>query len=320
MRSSCVNCREQHNRPPGLRQTGPNRPEPPLTDYPPHGIDKRGGKTYPAMMLLTSDSRTRDGAGCRATNAAASKRYRYETHLHTAEASRCGRSPGAEMARHFHALGYAGIFVTDHFFNGNAAVPDDLPWRERVEQFCLGYEAAAREGCRLGLDVFLGWEYSHGWAHLLTYGLGKEWLLAHPDLLDWNILDYLDRVHADGGVVVHAHPFREGVEPVTLFPARVDAIEVANAGRDADCNRHARDFALSFGLPQTAGSDIHSTRQTRVCGILCSRRLVGGGDYLAALRTGEAVGFDTNLTVETAAAGSPATGAGPRAGRNTHNL
>lgn len=252
------------------------------------------------MMLLTSDSHTRAGACCRTPDAAASRRYLYETHLHTSETSRCGRSSGAEMARHFQALGYAGLFVTDHFYNGNTTVPDDLPWSERVEQFCLGYEAAAREGRQIGLDVFLGWEYSHGWAHLLTYGLGKDWLLAHPDLLAWNVLDYLDRVHADGGVVVHAHPFREGVEPVTLFPARVDAIEVANAGRDADCNRHARDFALSFGLPQTAGSDIHSTRQTRLCGIRCTRRLTGGGDYLAALRAGEAIGFDADRTVAAA--------------------
>jgi hypothetical protein len=252
---------------------------------------------------LTSDSRTRDDAGCRAPNAAASKRYRYETHLHTAETSLCGKSPGAEMARHFHALGYTGIFVTDHFFNGNAAISDSLPWSERVERFCLGYEAAACDGGRLGLDVFLGWEYSYGWAHLLTYGLGKEWLLAHPDLLEWPILDYLDHVHADGGFIVHAHPFRERVEQVTLFPQKVDAIEVINAGRDADCNRHARDFALSFGLPQTAGSDIHSTRAKRLCGIDCSRRLAGGGDYLAALRAGESVGFDITLPAETPAAG-----------------
>ena len=229
-------------------------------------------------------------------------RYRYETHLHTSETSHCGRSSGAEMARHFQALGYAGLFVTDHFYNGNTTVPDDLPWRERVEQFCLGYVAVAREGRPIGLDVFLGWEYSYGWAHLLTYGLGRDWLLAHPDLLAWNVLDYLDRVHADGGVIVHAHPFREGVEPVTLFPSKVDAVEVVNGGREADCNRHARDFALSFGLPQTAGSDIHSTRQTRLCGIRCTRRLTGGGDYLAALRAGEAIGFDATLPATTTAA------------------
>ena len=60
--------------------------------------------------------------------------YRYETHLHTCEGSACASASGAEMARAHKEMGYTGIFVTDHFFNGNTAVPRDLPWRERVER------------------------------------------------------------------------------------------------------------------------------------------------------------------------------------------
>lgn len=41
--------------------------------------------------------------------------YRYETHMHTAEGSRCGRMPAAEMVRAYKKLGYTGVFVTDHF-------------------------------------------------------------------------------------------------------------------------------------------------------------------------------------------------------------
>ncbi len=218
--------------------------------------------------------------------------YKYETHLHTAETSKCGISTGAEFARFFKALGYTGIFVTDHFFNGNTTVPQDLPWPARVESFCHGYEVTAQEGTRLGLDVFFGWEYSSDWAHFLTYGLGKDWLLANPDLLTWNLLRYFDRVHADGGSIVHAHPFREGVELVQLVPDRMDAIEVVNCGRPDDANRHALDFAASFDLPRTAGSDIHSTKQKRLCGVACSRRLMEARDYIAAVKSGEAVLFD----------------------------
>ncbi len=218
--------------------------------------------------------------------------YRYETHLHTAEGSKCGISSGAEFARYFKTLGYAGIFVTDHFLNGNTTVPQELPWGERIERFCHGYEVTAREGAQIGLDVFFGWEYSYGWAHFLTYGLGKDWLLAHPDLLAWDVLQYCDRVHADGGAIVHAHPFREGVEIVQLIPDKMDAVEVVNPGRSDKANRHARDFAASFGLPGTAGSDIHSTRPKRRCGVACSRRLTGPGEYIVAVKSGDAVVFD----------------------------
>ena len=68
--------------------------------------------------------------------------YLYETHLHTAQASACGRSSGAEHVRYYQSLGYTGIFVTDHFFGGNTCVPRDLPWEERIDLFCRGYEDA----------------------------------------------------------------------------------------------------------------------------------------------------------------------------------
>ena len=71
------------------------------------------------------------------------KLYLYETHMHTSQSSACAVSTGAQMARAYKEAGYTGIFVTDHFFNGNCAVPKFLPWKERVRNrtagvFCLG--------------------------------------------------------------------------------------------------------------------------------------------------------------------------------------
>jgi hypothetical protein len=218
--------------------------------------------------------------------------YRYETHVHTCESSRCAVSSGVEFARHFASLGYSGIFVTDHFLNGHTAVPADLPWAERIALFCRGYEEAAREGRRLGLDVFFGWEFHCGWPHMLTYGLDREWLLAHPDLLEWDIVRYFDQVHADGGAIVQAHPFQDGMAVIHLMPDKTDAIEVANACRPEITNRRAREFAVSYNLSQTAGSDIHDISQRRLCGVTCSRRLADGCDYVRALKAGETTIFD----------------------------
>ena len=86
--------------------------------------------------------------------------YKYETHLHTSEVSKCARSTGAEMARAFNKAGYAGIFVTDHFFNGNCAISTKLDWEQQVDLFMRGYESAKEEGDKLGLDVFFGWEFT----------------------------------------------------------------------------------------------------------------------------------------------------------------
>ena len=64
--------------------------------------------------------------------------FRYETHMHTCQGSACGVSTGAEHARFYKERGYQGIFVTDHFFGGNPAVPRFLSWEERIEQFLKG--------------------------------------------------------------------------------------------------------------------------------------------------------------------------------------
>jgi len=218
--------------------------------------------------------------------------YKYETHLHTSETSRCSTSGGADLAHYFKARGYTGIFVTDHFLGSNTTVPENLPWNQRIDMFMHGYEAAAREGAKIGLDVFFAWEYGQDWTHLLTYGLDKDWLLANPDMLNWDIIEYFDRVHAAGGAIVHAHPFRENVECVRLFPTKTDAVEVINSSRNDDANRHALDFALSFTLPQAAGSDIHHTDKNNLAGVFCRQRLSHPGDYIAALRAGTAVIFD----------------------------
>jgi len=222
--------------------------------------------------------------------------HKYETHLHTAETSKCALSSGPEFARFFKARGYSGIFVTDHFLNGNTTVPQNLPWPQRIDLFCRGYDAAAREGAAVGLDVFFAWEYSYGWAHFLTYGLDKQWLLDHPDLLDWHVLDYFDRVHADGGFIVHAHPFRENVDLVHLVPNKTDAVETINPNRPDLANYQAQQFAAAFNLPQTAGSDIHATNQSRLAGITTTHRLTHARDYLPALISGQATPFDETTT------------------------
>lgn len=135
--------------------------------------------------------------------------YRYETHMHTMEGSACSSSTGAEMARAHKAAGYTGIFVTDHFFNGNSAVPRELPWEERIRRFCLGYERAKAEGDRIGLQVFFGLEYAYQGAEFLVYNLDKQWLLDHEDIDKGDPRKALALMRRDGGFVIQAHPFRE---------------------------------------------------------------------------------------------------------------
>lgn len=217
--------------------------------------------------------------------------YRYETHMHTSEGSACASASGAEMARAHKEAGYTGIFVTDHFFNGNSAVPRNLPWRERVELFCLGYEHAREEGEKIGLEVFFGFEYGVYGADFLVYNLDKEWLLEHEDIDRENARRAFAMMHQDGGFIVHAHPFRERdyIDYIRLFPRDVDGVEVINGAqlKQPEMNDRARIYAMMYGLPGTAGSDSHHVQGLFGSGVELPRKVVQATDYLEMMRAGE---------------------------------
>lgn len=195
--------------------------------------------------------------------------YAYETHLHTSEGSACGRSTGAEMARACKEAGYTGIIVTDHFYQGNTAVDRSLDWEEWVDGYCRGYENAKAVGDQIGLQVFFGWEQSFHGADFLVYGLDKAWLKAHPEIRSCTVEEQYRLVKQDGGMVIHAHPYREAnyIPEIRLYPESVDGVEVINAshargysGQDRlpEFDRKALEYAKEHDFPQTGGSDIHS--------------------------------------------------------------
>ncbi len=188
--------------------------------------------------------------------------YRYETHLHTREASACARVYAREYIKAYKDSGYSGIIVTDHFFNGNTAIPAGLPWKERVNLFCEGYERAAEEGYKENFHVFFGWESCFLGTEFLIYGLDKEWLIGHQDILSWSVEEQYERVCKDGGMVIHAHPFRKApyIDEIRLYPECVDGVEVYNTSNDRldiRFNKRAYEYAKEYNLPMTGGSDIH---------------------------------------------------------------
>lgn len=217
--------------------------------------------------------------------------YRYETHAHTKEASACASALGREMADAYRKLGYAGIFITDHFFNGNTAVPEDLPWRERVALYCSGYEHAKEEGDRIGLQVFFGMEYAVGTADFLVYNLNREWLMEHKDIDRMRPEDAFDLMHKDGAFIVQAHPFRKRdyISSVHLFPWHTDAVEILNGAHEGKgrCDEFAKMYADMYGLAYTAGADSHHLSRIYPCGVEAESPLKEAADYGRLILSGK---------------------------------
>lgn len=220
--------------------------------------------------------------------------YVYETHLHTSESSACAANTGDEMARACYEAGYTGIIVTNHFVYGNTNIDRKLPWTEWVEAFCKGFEAAKAEGDRLGLQVFFGWESCYQGTEFLIYGLDKQWLLSHPEIKDATIEEQYRMVHRDGGMVIHAHPFRKEdyIPKIRLFPEYVDGAECVNATHSCKLSKshnnplfdeQAIQYAKEYDLPMTAGSDVHRTALL-YGGMAFAHKLTGIADYITAVK------------------------------------
>ena len=219
--------------------------------------------------------------------------FRYETHAHTAEVSRCGRIEARALARFYHELGFSGLCVTDHFFNGNTWIGRSEDWTGMVRRLGEGYRLAREEGEKLGLTVFFGWEYAYRGTDLLTYGLDEQWLLGQPDLLSLHINDYCDRVHASGGFIVHAHPFREAdyIDMIRLLPRKVDAVETFNASRSSFENAQAEHYAGQYNLLSFSGSDNHQGQMAWYGGFEADRPLETIEQLVSAIRSGKALPF-----------------------------
>lgn len=226
--------------------------------------------------------------------------YKYETHLHTKEGSACSSAPADEMARAHKAAGYDGIFVTNHFFNGNTSVPRDLPWEEWVEQYCRGYEIAKKTGDEIGLKVFFGIEYCVYSSDFLIYGIDKNWLKRNEKLLLRSDERELFRtVRSQGGFIVHAHPFRGDpyIHHISLYPDDVDAVEVINASHSPNSfyNRRADIYADMYGLPKTGGSDSHHLDKLFGGGIEVPEEIKTPYDYLRQIQNGTVVPRERTL-------------------------
>lgn len=217
------------------------------------------------------------------------KYYKYETHVHTSDGSKCALIPAVEQVRFYKSRGFSGLCITEHFFNGNTTVPENLSWQERVELYCKGYEFAKEEGDNIGISVFFGWEYSYHNTHFLTYGLDKEWLLSHPELLELSVNEYCRLVMREGGFLIQAHPFREDMytDMIRLLPREVHGVEAINANRSDFENERAIEYAQNYNLLQIAGSDNHSGEQRRLAGIKLTRPLTDIFDLIQAVKNKE---------------------------------
>ena len=227
--------------------------------------------------------------------------YRYETHLHTWPVSKCAKASVRENLEFYKSLGFAGVFITNHFINGNINIPRSQPYKERIEFYYSDYEEACRIGKEIGLQIFDGVEMSHWGTDFLVYGLGKDWYLAHPEIEELEaekMTDLLALLMDAGALVIQAHPYREAhyIDHIRLYPRHVHGVETYNACRTELENAMALHYADSYGLLHFAGTDNHvAGRRKTYAGMESEKPLVDEEDFVKRILANQMKPFRLDL-------------------------
>lgn len=225
--------------------------------------------------------------------------YLYETHLHTNEASACGKNSSVEMAKAHKEAGYTGIFITNHNWGGNTCVDRSLPFADWVDKFFECYYPAKEWGDANDFQVFYAYEAGFDGTEFLIYGLTIEWMKKHPEIRDASVEEQFELVNTQGGLVIHAHPFREApyLDTIRLYPEYIHGVEGLNGGHTSpkslgsfaghpDFNEKAIKYAKEHGFVITGGSDIHST-ELFYGGTAFKSKLNSVEDYISRIKAGK---------------------------------
>ncbi len=165
-------------------------------------------------------------------------------HVHTKRYSSCSIIEPVELVHQASKLGLAGIVIVEHHHIWSLEEIEELKRKTNSELLILrGQEVASSIG------------------HLLIYG--------YYDELQENLAveEILHRVHEKGGIVLMAHPFRNGsgldksLENLKSRFAPVDGIEVFNANQSTDENEYAMKVWETLGITGIGGSDAHSVEK-----------------------------------------------------------
>lgn len=196
--------------------------------------------------------------------------FKIETHLHTLYTSSCAIISAKEIVDGYLAAGYSGLIVTDHYSRDTFRHlhTDTTAGQDKVDAFLAGYRMVKQEGEKRGLKVYRGAEvrFDGSWNDYLLYGYSDALLQNPEEIFTMGVEAFYERCQADGAILIHAHPYRNGGNPTT--PMALDGVEVCNANHDhEERNELALEFAQKYDLLQTAGSDCHGPKQVGNAGI-----------------------------------------------------
>ena len=156
--------------------------------------------------------------------------YLYDPHTHTAETSKCGHLPAADVVERYVKHGFSGLVVTDHLHPEYLSrIDTEHDWQKAMDHYLSGYKASKKRGDELGFDVILGAElrFPQNDNDYLVYGIDEDWLRSNPYMCCTSAREFYEKFHNEV-LIIHAHPYRDG--NTTVFEDAVDGTKITATG------------------------------------------------------------------------------------------
>ncbi len=213
--------------------------------------------------------------------------YKYETHCHTKNTSRCGKLDGKKIAELYKAAGYDGIVITDHYSPMTFDAPDFFNHKRAMNHYLAGYRSA-KEAADENFTVLLGMElrFNATVNDYLVYGVTEDFFYKTPSMLPFYVKRASKILHKSGCLFLQAHPFRPLIYRAN--PKYLDGVEVFNGKTSKELNDKALLWAKENNLDiQIGGSDCHSVKQLGTSGIITHEKISSNDDLLRILKNKE---------------------------------
>ncbi len=206
-----------------------------------------------------------------------------DLHAHTSGISQCCRIAADEVMKTATDAGIDGLVLTNHYQKSYVGDGGAAEFAERyIEEYFYAEECGRREGIRVYRGIELSTElYPH--VHILIYGVDDDFIRRNPEMFDYTQKELYKKVKENGGIMIQAHPFRNGT--TVLDTDYLDGIEInchplyKNSYSDEILR-----IAAENSLTVTCGGDYHADTYRPKCGVYLPDDIKGIKDLTEYLK------------------------------------
>ncbi|HVS34631.1 MAG TPA: PHP domain-containing protein [Gemmataceae bacterium] len=171
---------------------------------------------------------------------------KFDLHMHTTRHSPDSQMDPFVLCRRAREIGLDGVVITEHDWLWTEPELEELREKQPDLVVLAGVEVSTYEG------------------HFLAYGVTNPFAVPHGI----RVAELCREVHAQGGAVVAAHPFRwrqPFAEILEREKPDLDGLELMTKNMDADCRRRAAAVQARLPLAGLGSSDAHHEDSLGFC-------------------------------------------------------